>query len=150
MDSEQIRRALRRDPKTKKVFRNVYASDALPSRIRNYPTALIVNTDTSAESGTHWLAIYLHDNLTAEFFDSFGRHPSNFQKGNITKFLRRYQRLTYNDVALQSADTQVCGYYVIYYVYCKCMGESMNSIVSRFNVNNDLRVFNFVRKYFSF
>lgn len=148
MDSEQIKNALTSNPVTKQIFRDVFASDTLPNGVHKYPAAFVVNTDVHTEEGSHWLAIYLHDNVTAEFFDSFGRPPSQFVDGKINSFLSKYKRLTYNDVALQSVNSKVCGHYVIYYIFCKCKGESMKAIVSRFSKHNDVRVYNFVSKNF--
>ena len=55
MNTLQIKRALERNPLTKKVFCGVFAADELPI-INTFPCGFVANTDPSTEPGTlGWL-----------------------------------------------------------------------------------------------
>lgn len=150
MDSIQITRALKRDPMTRRAFIGVFACDKLPKTISKYPACLVVNTDFYGNEGKHWLAMYIPDPGTLEFFDSFGRSPTFF-KGHIVRFVSKFPYVIHNDVPLQSLFSTVCGQFCIFYLYCKCRGRTMKSIVNNFHWNsrtNDVRVYNFVKHKF--
>lgn len=48
------------------IFLGVYPADKLPT-VREQ-TALVVNTDTHDREGTHWLAFFIQDQYTLQFF----------------------------------------------------------------------------------
>lgn len=92
----------------------VYAADLLPRHI-SPSTAIIVNTDPHNEAGAHWVAFYLGDRNTIEYFDSYGQPPhSHFYQGFLRRNARRY---LYNEHRLQDDNSQVCGYYCLVYLY---------------------------------
>ena len=65
---------LSRDKRTSS-FRGVFASDELP--ICALTSSLYVcNTDPSTKGGEHWIVIYFDEKRRAEYFDSFGMHPT--------------------------------------------------------------------------
>ena len=56
MNTLQLKRALERNPFTKKTFRGVFAADELPEIINTFPYRFVANTDPSTEPGTlGWL-----------------------------------------------------------------------------------------------
>jgi len=71
MYTGEIRRTLRNT----KNFDDVYSIDTLPQRPRGL---LMSDTQSSKESGDHWICIHV-DNYAAvgEFFESLGRPPNN-------------------------------------------------------------------------
>ena len=52
MNTLQLKRALERNPFTKKTFRGVFAADELPEIINTFPYGFVANTDPSTEPGT--------------------------------------------------------------------------------------------------
>ncbi|GFU88482.1 uncharacterized protein TNCV_3354211 [Trichonephila clavipes] len=58
-------------------FLGVYPSDKIPKVKKK--AALVVNTDPHDEEGSHWLAMYIQDEKTIEFFDSYGFPPSVYE-----------------------------------------------------------------------
>lgn len=150
MYSIQLKKILKQDKFTKKYFIDVFPSDKLPAKIKNYPACLIANVDTSKEPGSHWVAFFLLDANRIEFFDSYGNTPEFFG-GGILEFVNKFSHVISNPLILQSNVTAVCGQYCIYYLYSRCRGRTMKQIVSSFvtrHICNDKRVYNFVFKYF--
>ena len=50
-------------------FNGVYSRDNLP-KIKD--GAYIINLDEYSDIGTHWVALYVHNNNVVNYFDSFG------------------------------------------------------------------------------
>ena len=84
------------------------------------------------------------ENGTGDYFDSFGRPPS--------EVLERYmynvcERWTFNSRQLQSVVSYFCGHYCIYYCLLRSRGVTMNAIVGSFSNDtgfNDCMVHAFV------
>ena len=80
METSDIVRALSKDAYTRwlvcDVFDGVHAADQLHSPLK-HPTSMVVNTDPSWKQGRHWVAIYLPNSGSLEYFDSFGE-PQRF------------------------------------------------------------------------
>lgn len=55
-------------------FKGVYPSDKIP-KLNDLSPYAILNLDTSKESGSHWVAIAKHGNITY-LYDSFGRRDT--------------------------------------------------------------------------
>ena len=128
----------------------MFPSDHLPRRIIKYPTCFIANIDSSSEPGSHWVAFFLSFPMKLEFFDSYGNAPA-FYEGPISDFVSNYTYVDFNPMTLQSNVTAVCGQYCIYYLYARCRGLPLKTIVSSFinnHICNDKRVYNFVWKHF--
>ncbi len=87
----------------------------------------IINTDTSNEPGTHWLAIYFDTRLgQTEFFDSYGNSPTYYNL-NSTHFTSA-RTLAYNRHQLQSDTSFVCGQYCVYFLYSRIFAHTSHSI----------------------
>ena len=133
----------------------VYAADCLPHRISPY-TALVVNTDPHNETGTHWVVFYLDENYSdgrgmIEYFDSYGQPPHlHSYQGFLRRNARRY---LYNEVCLQSLDSQVCGHYCLLYLYYRTVCDlRMKDFVQLFGdsstTHNDAAVKRLFQKIF--
>ena len=58
----QLEKILLFDRKTKLIFKGVFSRDKIePCKI--YPSCIIINTDSSTEVGTHWLAIFFNNGI---------------------------------------------------------------------------------------
>lgn len=144
MDTQQISRVL--EYYLKGTFRGVYAEDELPNtQIR--PMAIIVNTDPSTESGTHWTAIYIHRNNMGEFFDSYGKPPDN----PVQRFLNdnAYNGWIYNIRQVQGIST-LCGGYCLQFLDYRHKNPDLKleTVLRKIFPNSDTRQNDFlVQKY---
>lgn len=96
-------------------FKGTFARDELPV-LRSLPAGLIVNSDVSSSPGTHWLAIWIDGDGKGILFDSFAL-PAIFPE--INAFMDKYapDGWAISMHALQSNDSDVCGYYAILFIY---------------------------------
>jgi hypothetical protein len=107
-----------------KYTEGIFAVDLLPlHNFKTLPRALIVNVSTRDQVGFHWVALFIVDTRTAEFFDSHGLTPSQYSK-YFSEFFQRQDitKIDYNTKRLQSDQTYVCGHYVLYYLHMRCRG----------------------------
>ena len=152
MNTTQLTHVLSADPVVKEIFGGVYPSDQLSSvAVNSYPKSFVVNTDPKSLPGTHWITIYLENEEHGEFFDSYGQHPNDYNNYFVNFMNKHTTEWKHNEKGLQSAFSNVCGQYCIYYLYNRSRGIPMSSIVNRFSLNrslNDHFVYNFVRKRF--
>ena len=149
MNTVQIREALKQDPITSKKFCGVFPSDKLPQTVDKYPCGFVANTDPSSEPGTHWVAFYFPSEQKGEFFDSYGQPPEQY-RDSFGDFLEPYE-WQFNTRRLQSAWSDVCGQYCIFYLSHRARDLSMNKIVQLFTNNtmlNDAKVSQFVKRHF--
>ena len=114
-----MNKILQDHPWTKHAFKGVYSSDTLPKKIKERPCALVVNTDKEHEPGSHWTAIYLDENGTGEYFDSYGLFPLS---DHVLDFLNKHSqhKWTFNRIQLQHAITTMCGAYCIFFIMYRC------------------------------
>ena len=138
------------DPKSRDF--KVIAVDQLPRSIQHYPMGYIVNTDESHLPGKHWIALWFESPTYGEFFDSFGNEPA-FYHNDFKEILRLSVRnYIYNDVVLQSSDSNTCGMYAVLYIILKAKGYSLRNIQQLFTTDkrwNDQVMYDFVHHYFN-
>ena len=96
-------------------------------RSTNIRADLSANTDPSTEPGTHWVAFYFPSEEKGESFDSYGQPPEQY-RDLFRDFLEPYE-WQFNTRKLQSAWSDVCGQYCIFYLSHRARGLSMNKIV---------------------
>lgn len=153
MNNWEITHVLRSITSTKNAFIGVFPADKIPSRKdlfelnKRRPICLVANTDISTLPGKHWTAVYIGENNTVEFFDSYGRPP---QGRRIIMLCGQNYR--YNNKQYQSSISAVCGQFCIYFLVQRCLGKTMETIQRSFSVtnlrNNDSLVCDFVHKRF--
>lgn len=145
MNSLELHRILSRDPYTARYFIGVFPSDKIPV-IHLTPAALVVNNQDSRHRGEHWLALWVIDNQTIEFFDSMGLTPSAYGR-DISAFVNQYPVVHWNKIRLQSFTSNVCGAYCVYYIVNRSKGFSLNIVIRNLaGRRNDFRMFQFVKK----
>ena len=71
LTNSEIQKYYQNDPR----FNGVYSRDNLSAKIKD--GAYIINLDDYTDIGTHWVALYVSNNVVT-YFDSFG--VSLFQK----------------------------------------------------------------------
>lgn len=147
MNGSEIMTIVYNDIDFDKVHFVLCSSDTLPTTVNYFPTAYIVNTDPSYKSGEHWVAFYFESNSSIpEYFDSYGLPPTVLSFYDILPHI--YKCL---DVALQSLFSTVCGYYCLYYLKSRSMGQSMEEAISIFDNNrhnNDKIIVQYFNKNF--
>ena len=86
-------------------FNGVYSRDTL-TKIKE--EAYIKNLDEYSDIGTHWVALYVH-NENVTYFDSFGVE-------HILKEIKIFinnKKIKTNIFRIQSCDSIMCGYFCI-------------------------------------
>lgn len=148
MDTIQLTKAMLRNKYTKKYFRGVFPSDKLPKRVKR-PALVIANTDPSSERGKHWIAFYIPNNGTSEYFDSVGEKPG---KEDFMKFLKRCGKsYLFNSKRLQGTFSSTCGNYCAMYLLYRAKRISKTKFMQLFNENfekNDVKIMNLYKKNF--
>lgn len=141
MDGSQIFEIVSKDPCMQEHFRGIFARDRVP---RCLPRGFYVwNTAKHSEKGEHWVAVHVSNYHKVEFFDSFGKPPT-FYGWNISGGVK------YNKKSLQSINSSLCGMYALFYIYFRCYGIEMESILAKFGTNtheNDSHVLHFVQLF---
>ena len=148
MNGIQIDKIFKKHAYTKKIFKGVLAFDELPKKIKK-PSAYIINTHPRDKKGEHWLAIFYLENGNAEFFDSFGLGPIFY---GLDQFLISTSKSCYyNTVALQSLDSDYCGFYCVLFILFKCLKISFLNFLNYFDENtlkNDREIENLIQQFY--
>jgi hypothetical protein len=137
----------------KKVNFNVIPCDYLQYvKLDKRPLALVVNDCTSDESGNHWVGIYVPNNRgPLYFFCSYGLGINSYAS-YFNEFTRKLKMdIIENIKCLQALKSNVCGLYVIYFLYKINMGCCLKSVYHNFSNNvkkNDANVIKFSSKFF--
>lgn len=95
-------------------FIGVYAIDDLPKTNKHGDYSLIVNTDTQNLPGTHWLAVIVRSDKEGYVFDSFGGPPPLQLQNWLNQHCANWST---NLRQVQSVDSNLCGYYCIYFLW---------------------------------
>lgn len=119
-----------RDGESKSNFIGVFSKDVLPIKI-NTNESLILNLDNDNGSGTHWTCIYnADDSEFVEYFDSYGLPPPL----QAVKYMKTSNKqIAYSNSQIQSVNSVLCGYYVMYYINERDNRSSMYDIIYRFD-----------------
>lgn len=151
MNTLQIDKILKMDPRTKSVFRGVYPVDMMP-KVLEYPSSFVFNCSESQQQGSHWVAIYLPAyGVEGEFFDSYGNSPNYYDPRFGEFILQNANGYNFNSTDLQGLFSDVCGQYVIMYLYYRSRNISMLDFVAKFSKStskNDSNARSFVAKHF--
>ena len=125
LNTLEIDYILKRHPRTRSVFRGVYARNRLP-RLLNVPVALVGNTDPDHRAGEHWVAIYIDANSKGEYYDPTGAPP---YLDPYVNFMKKHCRTwTYNTVPVQEVGSTVCGHHCVFYLIHRCAGHTMTEV----------------------
>ena len=112
MNGLQIKDLLKKDSQAKKIFKKVCALDEI--EVPSYPSAYVINSDTSDKKGEHWVAVYFDKNRRGEYFDSYGLPPAVLAlEAYMDHFLLDW---IYNCKTIQSLFSNVCGHYCVYLI----------------------------------
>jgi len=109
--------------------------------IRSYPAMIIQNCDPIGKPGSHWIAYVAYENGTCEYFDSYGNPVYKYNVQVPGKIVNENCRV------LQSATSETCGEFCLYFIYHRAIGISYNKIINKFSSRsavNDRKVKKFV------
>lgn len=136
LGTSEVNDFLNCNPVTKKIFIGTFPSDhnlPLPSW---YPYALVYNTDPGHMPGSHWVAVYVETPENVDYFDSFGMPPS----GEIARWLSKFPKVRRLNFPVQPDLSILCGYYCLFFIYFRCLGNTFGTVVIKFSRSN--RVYN--------
>ena len=121
-------------------FNGVYSRDNLP-KIKD--GAYIINLDEYSDIGTHWVALYFHNDVT--YFDSFGvKHISKEFKAFINN-----KNIKTNIFKIQAFDSIIYGYICIGFIDFMLAGKSLTEFTNLFLPNNFKKNDDIILNYFT-
>lgn len=137
MDTRTLTQALKKisNMYDRNVFYGVYSCDELEQLEPPIQTkiALIINTDPSNKPGMHWQCLWIIDDRTSYFFDSYGRPPTNHY---IKEFIKKNSNETvWKNQQLQSFDSLLCGEYCCIFLWNMWDGLSIDNFYKLFSKN---------------
>ena len=122
-------------------FNGVYSRDNLP-KIKD--GTYVINLDEYSDIGTHWVALYIHNNEVT-YFDSFGvEHNPKEIKG----FIDRSLSITTNIFRIQVYDSIMCGYFCIDFIDFMIAGKTLTEYTNLFSPNNFKKNDDIILNYF--
>lgn len=139
MDTSQLNCMIECDAILKGTVIGVFAADRLPTELPPTPFGFIANTDIHTKPGKHWCAFFCGFGGHVEFFDSYGRTPSQ-----NSHYFRRWLEINANTVQtnriqIQSNTSKVCGLYCILFLHQRLIGYTFQDFVNIFSAS-DLNV----------
>ena len=131
MYTNQLINALKKFKWSKKYFCGVKSLDNVPQQRVRRPCAFVVNTDTSDKPGQHWFAVFVPRRGPIEYFDSFGRPPSELEISTLIRM--NGGRYKYNTHRIQSDQSQNCGQFSLCYLLFRLKNYTMNQFIKFFS-----------------
>ena len=122
-------------------FNGVCSRDNLP---KMKDGAYIINLDEYSDIGTHWVALYVHNN-DVTYFDSFG--VEHFPK-EIKAFIDRSLSTTTNIFRIQAYNSTMCGYFCIGFIDFMLAGKTLTEFTNLFSSNNFKKNDDIILNYF--
>ena len=117
----EIKKYFQNEPR----FNGVYSRDNL-TKIKD--GAYVINLDEYSDIGTHWVALYVHnDNLT--YSDSFD--VEHIPK-EIKTFINRSLSTRTNIFRIQAYDSIMCGYFCIGFIDFMFAGKTLTTYTNIF------------------
>ena len=118
-----------------------YSIDNLP-KIKD--GAYIINLDEYADIGTHWVALYVVNDVT--YFDSFD--VEHIPK-EIKEFINRSLSITTNIFRIQAYDSIMHGYFCIGFIDSILAGKTLTEFTNLFSPNNVKKNDDIILNYFT-
>ena len=110
-------------------FNGVYSRDN-PAEIKDGP--YIIDLDEYSDIGTHWVALYFHNDYVT-YFDSFGvehvpKEIKAFINRSLSIILCPPLRVTTNIFRIKAYDLIMCGYFCIGFNDFMLVGKTLTKI----------------------
>ena len=122
-------------------FNGVYSRDNLPYKIKD--GAYVINLDEYSDIGTHWIALYVRNNVVT-YFDSFG--VEHIPK-EIKAFIKN-KKVKTNIFRIQAYDSIMCGYLCIGFIDFMFKGKSLTGYTNLFSAYDFKRNDDAILNYF--
>jgi hypothetical protein len=123
LNTLQLYQILKNDSCTKEIFLGVFSRDKLPTKIKLFPCCFVLNTQSSYQTGEHWLAMFYDKSGFCHFFDSFGRPPEYF---GLEKYIKDTSvDYSSNKTIYQDSKTNTCGYFCFIYLILMCKNKQI-------------------------
>ena len=109
-------------------FNGVYSRDNLPNKTRD--EAYVINLDEYSDIGTHWVSLWVNNNVT--YFDSF--RVEHIPK-KIIKFINRpsqNKNIMMNILRIQAYDSIMCGYFCTGFIDFMFKGKALTQYTNFF------------------
>ena len=110
-------------------FNSVCSRDNLPNKIKD--GAYVINLDAYYDIGTHWIALYVKNNVVT-YFDSFG--VEHIPK-EIKTFIKN-RNIKTNIFRIQAYNSIMCGYLCIAFIDFMFKGKSLTEYTNLFSPND--------------
>ena len=114
---------------TESRFNGVYSRDNLPNKIKD--GAYVMNLDKYSDIGTHWIALYVKNNVVT-YFDIFG--VEHIPK-EIKTFIKN-RNIKRNIFRIQVYDSIMYGYFCIAFIDFMLQGKSLTKYKNLFSPND--------------
>jgi hypothetical protein len=105
---------------------SVMMNDQFNSKMLDYDFSIILNFQNYNQNGSHWAGMYCSPKIkTVYYMDSYGELPT----ARIYKIIiDRGYTLLYNKRQFQALESQLCGWYTIYFLYMMQKSRSQNKL----------------------
>ena len=123
-------------------FNGVYSRDNLPNKIKD--GAYVINLDEYSDIGTHWIALWVNNNVT--YFESFG--VEHIPK-EIKKFIGS-KNLISNIFRIQANDSIMCGYFCIGFINFMLSDKKLTDYTNFFSPYDFKKNDNIILSYFEY
>ena len=133
----EIQKSYKNEP----TFNDVFSRENLP-KIKD--GAYIINLDEYSDIGTHWVALYLQNNNSVIYFDSFG---VEYIPKEIKAFINNKNIKTYI-FRVQAYDSIICGYFCIGFIDLMFAGKTLTEYTNLFSPNNSKKNDDIILNYF--
>ena len=108
-------------------FNGAYSRDNLP---KTKDGAYLINLEEYSDIGTHWVVLYVHDNVT--YFDSFGVEHSLKE----IKIFINNKNIKTNIFRIQAYNSVMCGYFCIGFINFMLARKTLTEFANLFPPNN--------------
>lgn len=147
MESSEFRPIFAKFSQTlNKLYKGSYSCDNTPNSLRNREF-FIINTDSSAGLGRHWLCLVKISKQKVEIFNSLGTDDEAKQLyNNVCLKLPYVREAKFNLTQVQSSNTSTCGRFCIYFLIQRIFNfdiefdELVNELFSDKTTENEERV----------
>lgn len=127
INTEQLKDMLSHFKCLRNVCINICAINTLPrNTYRHYPQVFIVNVDPLPNPGTHLVCVIFTNGTSVEYFDSLGLPMPD----RVKRFINENgDNCVYVRKKLQSHTSDVCGFYVIFFILMRiCFRISVQKV----------------------
>ena len=129
-------------------FNGVYSRDNLP-KIKD--GAYVINLDEYSDIGTHWVALWVNNNVT--YFASFGvehipKEIKAFIIINNNNNNNNNNNITTNIFRIQAYDSIMCGYFCIGFIDFMLGGKKLTDYTNLFSPHDFKKNDNLIFTYF--